>query len=151
LEQVQPAGNRLTDKSALPNDGVIRDWIGAELFQHWIALQKWIDASYPGVFVPDWVYGGKQHGWSLRYKKSRAFCTLVPEYRSLFAVVVLGRAERNKVEERRDELDPDLMTLYDEAKTFHDGKWLKLGMSSTKEWERVTDLLALKRPRRAGV
>jgi hypothetical protein len=150
LEQSLRPGDGLTDKSAKLDDETIRDWIGPEAFEHWTALRDWIETCYPGVFVPDWIYGGKKHGWSLRYKKSKAFCTLLPEYRSFSAVVVLGAAEREKVEARRDKLSPRLMGLYDEAETYHDGKWLKIGISSADERQDVTELLALKRPRRAG-
>jgi len=66
-------------------------------------------------------------------------------------VVVLGGAERKKVEARRDGLSPRLMALYDEAETYHDGKWLKIGISSAEELKDVTALLMLKRPRKAGV
>lgn len=128
---------------------MIRDWIGREAFEHWSALRDWIDASYPGVFAPDWIYGGKKHGWSLRYKKSKAFCTLLPEYRAFSVVVVLGAAEREKTEAQRDTLSPRLMALYDEAETYRDGKWLKIGISSAEERLDVMELLGLKRPRRA--
>lgn len=149
MEHSPQIGDRLTDKSAPPDDAMIRAWIGPEAFEHWSALRDWIEASYPGVFSPDWIYGGKKHGWSLRYKKSRAFCTFLPEYRAFSAVVVLGAAERGKTEAQRDKLSPRLMTLYDEAETYHDGKWLKIGISSAGERQDVTELLALKRPRRA--
>ena len=83
-------GNRITDKSAPPDDGAVRAWLGARAFGRWTRLRRWIDESYPGVFEPDWLYGGKNRGWSLRYKKTRAFCTLVPEYRRFSATVVMG-------------------------------------------------------------
>src|SRR3546814_2755964 len=83
-------GNRITDKSAPPDDGAVREWIGPGAFGHWAELRNWIDEFYPGVFAPDWLYGGKNRGWSLRYKKTRAFVTLVPEYRRFSAVVVMG-------------------------------------------------------------
>ncbi len=149
MEHSPRVGDRLKDKSAPPDDAMIRDWIGQEAFEHWSALRDWIDASYPGVFVPDWIYGGKKHGWSLRYKKSKALCTFLPEYRAFSVVVVLGAAEREKAEARRDTLSPRLMALYDEAETYRDGKWLKIGISSAAERRDVTELLGLKRPRRA--
>ncbi|TIO04727.1 MAG: DUF3788 domain-containing protein [Mesorhizobium sp.] len=149
MEHSPQIGDRLADKSAPPDDAMIRDWIGPEAFEHWTALRDWIEASYPGVFAPDWIYGGKKHGWSLRYKKSKAFCTFLPEYRAFSAVVVLGAAERQKAGAQRDKLSPRLMALYDEAETYHDGKWLKIGISSAEERQDVTELLALKRPRRA--
>ncbi|MBI1290250.1 DUF3788 family protein [bacterium] len=150
MEHSPQAGSRITDKSAPPDDMAIRDWIGPDAFKQWAALRDWIEAAYPGVFTPDWIYGGRKHGWSLRYKKSKAFCTFLPEYQAFSAVVVLGKAEREKVEARRDRLSPRLMALYDEAETYRDGKWLKIGISSAEELKDVTELLSLKRPRKAG-
>jgi hypothetical protein len=62
----------------------------------------------------------------LRYKRSKAFCTLLPEHGSFSAIVVLGTADREKVEANRQRLSPRLMHLYDGTATFHDGKWLKI-------------------------
>lgn len=150
MDHSSQIGDRLTDKSTPPDDAAIRDWIGPDAFAQWSALRDWIAAGYPGVFTPDWIYGGKKHGWSLRYRKSRAFCTLLPECRTFSAVVVLGGPEREKVEAGRDKLSPRLMALYDTTETYRDGKWLKIGMSSANDLKDVTDLLTLKRPRRAA-
>ncbi|NRP75037.1 hypothetical protein ILFOPFJJ_05960 [Ensifer psoraleae] len=139
-------GDRITDKSAPPDDSAVREWIRAEAFEHWAELRSWIDEFYPGVFAPDWLYGGKNRGWSLRYKKTKAFCTLVPGYRRFSAVVVMGRAEREKFEERRYVWRPQLFKLYDEAKTYIDGKWLTVAISSPDDLHDVTDLLTMKRP-----
>jgi hypothetical protein len=139
-------GSRITDKSAPPDDRAVRQWIGPGVFGHWTALRHWIDKSYPGIFEPDWLYGGKNRGWSLRYKKTKAFCTLVPEYGRLSAVVVLGRAEREKFEERRYAWRPSLVKLYDEAKAYIDGKWLTVAITSTDDLDEVMELLAMKRP-----
>jgi hypothetical protein len=129
------AGSRITGKLAPPDDRAVRQWIGPGAFVHWTALASWIDESYPGVFEPDWLYGGKNRGWSLRYKKIKAFCTLVPEYGRFSAVVVLGRAEREK-----------LVKLYDEAKAYIDGKWLTVAIASSDDLDEVMELLAMKRP-----
>jgi hypothetical protein len=150
MEHAPQIGDRLTDNSSSPDDAIVRDWIGPDAFTQWSALRDWIAAEYPGVFTPDWIYGGRKHGWSLRYRKSKAFCTLLPEYRAFSAVVVLGGAEREKVVARRDRLSPRLMGLYDAAETYHDGKWLKIGISSEEDLKDVTELLTLKRPRKVG-
>jgi hypothetical protein len=139
-------GDRITSKSEPPDDSAIREWIGPEAFDHWTELRTWIDEFYPGVFAPDWLYGGKNRGWSLRYKKTKAFTTLVPEDRRFSAVVVMGRAEREKFEERRYAWRPQLVKLYDDAKTYIDGKWLTLAISSADDLHDVTDLLTMKRP-----
>jgi len=139
-------GDRITDKSAPPDDSAVHEWIGPEAFRRWTKLQNWIDEFYPEIFTPDWLYGGKNRGWSLRYKKTKAFTTLVPEYRRFSAVVVMGGAEREKFEERRNIWRPQLVKLYDDAKTYIDGKWLTVAISSADHLHDVTELLTMKRP-----
>jgi hypothetical protein len=146
MEQSPHTGDRIVDKSSPPDDSVVRDWIGPEAFKHWTELQNWIEQFYPGVFAPEWLYGGKKRGWSLRFKKTRAFCTLLPEYRRFSAVVVLGGAEREKFEERRNVWRSQLVQLYDEAQTYPDGKFLTVAISSADDRRDVTELLTMKRP-----
>lgn len=149
-EVVSEIPGRITDKSAQPNDNIVRDWIGADAFVHWTELQHWIDDFYPNVFEPEWLYAGKKRGWSLRYKKIKAFCTFLPEYRRFSATVVLGRAEREKFEERRYVWRAPVVELYDAAKTYIDGKWLTVGISSKDDLNDVKDLLTMKRPPTLG-
>lgn len=147
MEQLPRLGDRITDKSAAPDESTVRDWLGPKAFQHWVRLQSWIDASYPEVFDPEWLYGGKKRGWSLRYKKTKAFCTLLPGYRQLSVLVVLGRAEREKFEARRHAWRPQLLKLYDEARPYPDGKWLTIAISSADDRHELTELVRMKRPR----
>ena len=146
MEQSPQIGDRITDKSAPPDGRTVCDWIGPGAFKYWVDLQNWIDEFYPGVFAPEWLYGGGRRGWSLRYKKTRAFCTFLPEYRRFSAVVVLGGAEREKFEERRYAWRSPLVKLYDEAKTFPDGKFLTVAISSADDRHDVMELLTMKRP-----
>jgi len=139
-------GDRMTERAAPPLDAALREWIGQEGFVHWSELRAWIDECYPDVFAPDWLYCGKNRGWTLRYKKTKAFVTLVPEFKRLSAIVVMGRAEREKFEERRYAWRPELVTLYDNAKTYIDGKWLTLPISDGSDLQDVKDLLLMKRP-----
>ncbi len=139
-------GDRVADKSSQPDERVIRDWLGPEAFEHWVELRSWIEEFYPNVFTPDWLYGGKKRGWALRYKETRAFCSLLPAYRLLSVLVVLGRAEREKFEERRYFWSPPLVKLYDESRTYHDGKWLTVPILSMDDRNEVTDLMSMKRP-----
>lgn len=139
-------GDRIADKSSQPDERVIRAWLGPEAFEHWVELRSWIEEFYPNVFTPDWLYGGKKRGWALRYRETRAFCSLLPAYRLLSVLVVLGRAEREKFEERRYFWSPSLVKLYDESRTYHDGKWLTVPILSMDDRNEVTDLMSMKRP-----
>ena len=150
MEHSHQIGDRIADKSSPPDDKTVRDWLGPKVFKHWADLRSWIETYYPAVFAPDWLYGGKKRGWSLRYRKTKAFCTLLPEYRQLSVLVVLGRAEREKFEERRYAWRPQLTNLYDEAKTYPDGKWLTLEILSADDRHDVTELLTMKRRPRSG-
>jgi hypothetical protein len=146
VKQSTEIGDRIADKSSQPDERTIRDWMGPEAFEHWVELRSWIEASYPGVFAPDWLYGGKKRGWSLRYRKTKALCTLLPAYRLLSVLVVLGRAERERFEMRRYFWSPRLVKLYDEARAYPDGKWLTVPISSADDRHEVTELMRMKRP-----
>lgn len=146
MEQSPQTGDRFTDPSAAPDADTIRDWIGAEAFEHWRALQSWIDENYPGIFTPEWLNGGKKRGWSLRYKKTRAFCTFVPEYRRFSVIIVFGGAEREKFEERRYTWRSQLVDLYDQATNYPDGRFLTLPIATAEDRQELIDLLIMKRP-----
>lgn len=146
MTQAAEVGDRIADRSSHPDEHSILDWLGPEAFEHWVELRRWIEAHYPGVFNPDWLYGGKKRGWSLRYKEKRAFCTLIPEYERLSVLMVMGKAEREKFEERRYTWSPALVKLYDESRTYHDGKWLTVPIVSTDDRYQLTQLMDMKRP-----
>lgn len=150
MGQTPQIGDRITDKSAALDNEAIRDWVGFEAFGHWIELQNWIETFYSGVFAPEWLYGGQKKGWSLRYKKTKAFCTLLPGYRRLSVVVVLGGVERDKFEDRRSLWRPQLVKLYDDTKTYPDGRFLTVAISSAEDREELKELLTMKRPPTSG-
>ena len=139
-------GDRINDKEAPPDERTVRNWMGPQAFGHWMELRNWIDTSYPGVFDPEWLYGGKKRGWGLRYKRTKAFCTLLPAYRLLSVLVVLGRAERDNFEIRRHTWSANLVKLYDEARPYPDGKWLTVPISSKDDRHEVMELMSMKRP-----
>jgi hypothetical protein len=144
-------GERIVVPANPPDETAVRDWLGARAWRHWQALVMGIEADYPGVFAPDWVYGGKTHGWSLRFKRSKSFCTLIPEYRRLLVQIVFGKAEQAKAEKMIPQLRPALRELYAAAPTFTDGKWLAIPIQSQADLADVARLLSVKRrPSRKG-
>src|SRR4030043_2080716 len=86
---------RMLDGSRRPEEKAVAAWIGATNYKRWRRLLQFIEDNYPGVFAPDdWLYGGKKHGWGLRFKKSKSFCTLIPERNRLVVLIVFGSEER---------------------------------------------------------
>jgi hypothetical protein len=70
---------------------------------------------------------------------------LIPEKNRFALLIVFGAEERGKVEAIRDSLSQHTQKEYDEATTYHDGKWLILVIDSDEVVEDVMQLLAVKR------
>ncbi len=139
-------GERMVDKAEQPDEKDVADWIGSANWRRWTRILRFIEDNYPGVFpADDWVYGGKKYGWGLRFKKSKSFCTLIPERGRLAALIVFGGAEREKAETILPRLSPDVRHKYAAATTYHDGKWLVLYLDNDELLDDVEKLLALKR------
>ncbi len=144
------SSSRMTDPGNPPSDPAIADWIGKEAYEYWKIVKQLVEQAYPNVFAPEWLFGGKKHGWSLRYKKSKSFCTLIPEKNRFALLIVFGTEERAKVEAMRDSLSRNTQKEYDEATTFHDGKWLLLTINTDKVVKDVLLLLSAKRRPKNG-
>ena len=121
---------RMTQSLNPPSDIEVREWIGKKAHEYWKQVTHIIEQDYPGVFSPEWLFGGKKHGWSLRYKKSKSFCTFIPEKDRFALLIIFGAKEREKVESMRNNLSPRIQKEYDEATTYHDGKWVLFGVDS---------------------
>ncbi len=139
------AGERMTDGSRSPDVHLLAQWLGAKHYQYWRRIVDYIDRTYPNVFQPEWLFGGQKHGWSLRFKKSKSFCTLIPGRERLVVLIVLGRAEREETERILPKLSPMIRKVYTEATTYHDGKWLAIVAGSERALSDIELLLAIKR------
>ncbi|MDR1994247.1 DUF3788 domain-containing protein [Azonexus sp.] len=135
---------RLTDPSSPPDDSALAAWLGDQPYQLWKELAELIERDYPGVFIPEWLFGGKKHGWSLRYKKSKSFCTFVPERGRFLLVIVLGKNERDGFESSRAKISSQTQKIYDDSTTYHDGKWLALTLQSQQSLRDALVILGIK-------
>jgi hypothetical protein len=103
---VKQIGQRMTDGGRVPDEESLLAWLGNNNYSRWRKLTEYIDTYYSGVFVPERLFGGKKHGWGLRFKKSKSFCTLIPERKRFVVLIVFGKKEREKVETILNELSP---------------------------------------------
>ena len=138
-------GTRMLDSEASPDERSLAAWLGEDGYARWNAIAGFIETSYPGVFSPDWIYGGKKHGWGLRYKKSKSFCTLIPEHNRLMVQIVFGSDERAKVEAQLDRLISHVREDYVQATTYLDGKWLLIHVDGDNVITDIQNLLTIKR------
>lgn len=137
--------SRMTSLDHPPSEAEIADWIGPDAYPYWCRTREWIEQNYPDVFAPEWLFGGKKHGWSLRYKKTKSFCTLIPENNRFALLIVFGEKERAKMEGIKSSLSSHTVQEYENAVTYHDGKWLLLTIASETVLKEIFLLLSLKR------
>ena len=135
----------MQDRERRPTAKALAAWLGPAAYEQWKRAADWIAKSYPDVFVPEWLFGGKKHGWSLRYKKSKSFCTFVPEKGRFQLLIVFGGEDRAKVEAMRATLSPATCQRYDQATIYHDGKWLLLDVADKATLGDIQRLLTAKR------
>ena len=135
----------MTKPGKPPAQSQVEAWVGKEAYKLWKKVTQLIETNYPRTFTPEWLLGGKKHGWSLRYKKGRSFCTLIPEKNRFAILIVFGAEERTKVETIRGELSRQTQKAYDDATTYHDGKWLVLTVDADRVVDDVERLLSVKR------
>ena len=141
---------RMTDADHPPTPEELGEWLGSDAYSFWERFSRFIGETYPGVFSPEWLFGGKKHGWSLRYKKSRSFCTMVPERERFSLVIVFGAEERAKAEAILPRLSEETGKAYSEAATYHDGKWVLLDIGNDSAFNDAAALLAVKRNPKAA-
>lgn len=108
----------------------------------WTALRGYIKENYdhkPGLSI-----GKKEYDWTIRYRKSgKTLVTLMPEKNGFCVLVVLGREEAEKVKALK--LGKHARGKFQEAKQYHDGKWLWLRPRTKGDLEDIKALLAVKR------
>lgn len=142
---------RMLDRAHAPTPASVAAWIGARNFKRWTDLTAFIDRCYPAVFNVEWLFGGKKHGWSLRYKKSKSFCTFIPERSRFRVLIVFGAADREKAEAILAGLTSHVREDYRQSPTYPDGTWMVTTVDSAKALKDVTRLLQVKRrPKEAG-
>jgi hypothetical protein len=144
-EEIVNEHPRMLNFSKPPEPHQVKEWIGSRASVLWAELTEFIESQYPGVFKQDWWFGGKKWGWSLRYKKSKSFCNLIPERGQFKFLLVFGAEERKKVEAILPQLTSHVREDYEKATTFHDGKWVATLADSKKVVADIERLLVLKR------
>ena len=93
-----------------------------------------------------WNNGGKKWVYEYKFKKGgKTLCAFYFKENVLGFMIIFGKDERTKVEEIRKELSPDVLETYDNAQTFHDGKWVMFEITDDSLLEDLKKLLLIKR------
>lgn len=118
--------------------------LGRPLYDIWNALCAFIEEKYAMERL--WNAGGRAWKYEYKYRRGgKTLCALYAGENRMGFMVVLGKNEREEFEADRASYSRKVQSAYDEAPTYHDGKWLMLEPTDTAEFEEYGKLLAVKR------
>ncbi len=128
----------------VPSESVLIELLGQPLFEVWQALCSAIDDKYEMERL--WNAGGKNWIYEYKYRRGgKTLCSLYARKNCIGFMVILGKDERVKFDDIRGALSDTVCKKYDEAQTYHDGKWIMFEPTDTAEFNDYMALLAIKR------
>lgn len=128
----------------IPSQEELAALVGLPLYGVWQEICTMIDEKYDMDCI--WNKGGK--AWTYEYKYCRGgktLCALYARENCIGFMIIFGKAEREKFEEARENYSESVQKIYDEAKTYHDGKWVMFEPSDTTMFGDFKKMLAIKR------
>lgn len=128
----------------IPNKEEITALIGQPLYDVWHKLCAAIEEKYDMDRL--WNSGGKAWTYEFKYRRGgKTLCALYARENCIGFMVILGKDERVEFEAGRHSYSESIQKIYDEAKTYHDGKWLMFEPVDTTLFGDFMRLLAIKR------
>ena len=128
----------------IPSQSTMTDLLGQSLFEVWQALCLAIDENYEMERI--WNTGGKNWTYEYKYRRgAKTLCSLYAKSNCIGFMIIFGKDERTKFEDIKSNLSTTVCRKYDEAKIYHDGKWVMFEPTDTAEFDDYMKLLAIKR------
>lgn len=128
----------------IPSQSAMAELLGQPLLEVWQALCLAIDEKYDMERV--WNTGGKNWAYEYKYRRGgKTLCSLYAKSNCIGFMIIFGKEERTKFEEIRGTLSDAVCRQYDEAKIYHDGKWVMFEPADTADFDDYMKLLAVKR------
>lgn len=118
--------------------------LGESLYDVWNRLIALIEEKYE--MDCSWNKGGKAWKYEYKYRRgAKTLCALYARENCVGFMIILGKDERLKFETDRDSYSKEVQRIYDETKTYHDGKWLMFEPADTALFDDFIRLLRIKR------
>lgn len=128
----------------IPSESIMTDLLGKQLYDVWLSLSAAIDERYD--MEGSWNNGGKKWIYEYKYRKGgKTLCSLYARENCLGFMIIFGKDERLKFEENRESFSAEVQKIYDESKTYHDGKWVMFYPEDSSMFDDFMRLLAIKR------
>ena len=118
--------------------------LGQPLFAVWNELCVRIEALYDMDCLLN--HGGKSWTYERKYRRGgKTLCALYAREGTFGMLVIFGKAEREAFETQRAAFSETVQNAYDEATTYHDGKWVMFLPTDTSMLDELAALLRIKR------
>lgn len=128
----------------IPNTEQLTMLLGKPLYEIWNQLCTLIDEKYEMERL--WGTGGKAWTYEYKYRRGgKTLCALYARENCVGFMVIFGKDERQKFEQDRENYAEEIQRVYDEAQTYHDGKWMMFEPMDTTLFEDFMRLLGIKR------
>lgn len=128
----------------IPTPDTLENLIGKELYNVWTSLCQLIEQKYNMEQL--WNFGGKTWKYEYKYRRGgKTLCALYAREQAFGFMVILGKDERAKFELQREAFSNETLKTYDEATTFHDGKWIVFELKDVSLFSDMERLLSIKR------
>lgn len=128
----------------IPSQEELAALVGLPLYGVWQKICTMIDEKYDMDCI--WNKGGKAWTYEYKYRRcGKTLCALYARENCIGFMIIFGKAEREKFEEARENYSESVQKIYDEAKTYHDGKWVMFEPADTTMFGDFKKMLAIKR------
>lgn len=131
-------------KKEIPSQSELHSLLGKERFEAWNAVCSAVDSIYDMDKL--WNDGGKKWDYEYKYRRGgKTLCALYARENCFGVLIIFGKDERAKFEASRSQYSDVVQSIYNEATTYHDGKWMMVEMDDNSLLDEVMKLLAIKR------
>ncbi len=128
----------------IPGEAEMTALVGSSLYTVWNKLCALIEENYDMERL--WNTGGKAWKYEYKYRRGgKTLCALYAREKDIGFLIIFGKDERLKFEADREAYTKEVQKLYDEAQTYHDGKWIMFKPVDTSLFSDFVRLLQLKR------
>ena len=130
--------------NTIPSQEELAALVGEPLYGVWKKLCALIEETYDMDRL--WGKGGKAWDYEYKYRRGgKTLCALYARENRVGFMIILGKDERAKFEADRENYAKEIQARYDEAKTYHDGKWIMFEPVDTSLFPDFLKLLNIKR------
>jgi len=130
--------------NTIPTTEEMTTLVGKSLYEVWNNLCALIDEYYDMERL--WDKGGKAWKYEYKFRKgSKTLCSLYARENCIGFMIVFGKAERLKFETEKESYSKEVQKIYDEAQTYHDGKWIMFEPTDASLFNDFIRLLCVKR------